>query len=205
MTRAIHLGNLSLLEAATLSAGNWRDFDSFLWFRESDLVDADDWMIHYTHHRDSGLLDQSNADQIRKALEPFTEGDDPDVVPESHNHWAVGHIDGFSLRVHRNGEITEAFRTFHGLMERIADYPVLDEQDLSEWEYEATVENIVDAAWRLRDDYELPENWQYEVYGWLSDHDCHEVESGDDQGGYPSKESLRRAMNVLFERIEADE
>ena len=30
------------------------------------------------------LLDQCNADAIAKAMEPFTEGDDPDVVMESH-------------------------------------------------------------------------------------------------------------------------
>ncbi|WP_146431525.1 hypothetical protein [Blastopirellula retiformator] len=51
-------------------------------------------------------------------------------------------------------------------------------------QYEATVENIVDAAWRLRDDYDLPENWQYEVYGWLSDHECSEIECCGDQVGY---------------------
>lgn len=203
MATATHLGDMTIEEAATESAGNWRDFDSFVWWREREIEDSDQWMMHYTHHRDSGLLDQSNAEQIRKALETFTEGDDPDVVEESHNHWAVGHIDGFSMRVFRNGQITEAFRTFHGLMERIANYPILDEDDFSTREYEATVENIVDAAWRLRDDYALPENWQYEVYGWLSDHECREIESSSDQGGYPSEESLRRAFTGLgFERME---
>jgi len=127
------------------------------------------------------------------------------VVEESHNHWAVGHIDGFSLRVFRGGEITEAFRTFHKLMESLAAYPILDEEDLSRREYEATINNIVDTPWRLRDDYELPEDWQYDVHGWLSDHKCHELESTGDQGGYPLEDSLRRAMDVLFERIAEDE
>lgn len=202
MATATHLGDLTIEEAANESAGNWRSFDCFVWWREQELDAADDWMIHYSHHRDSGLLDQSNAEKIKEALAPFTDGDDPDVVEESHSHWAVGHIDGFSLRVFRNGEITEAFRTFHELMESLAAYPILDEEDFSSREYEATVENIVDAAWRLRDDYDLPENWQHEVFGWLSDHECHEIESTSDQGGYPSEDSLRRAMNALFERVE---
>jgi hypothetical protein len=38
---------------------------------------------------------------------------------ESHLHWAVRHFDGFSIRVNRDGEITEAFRVYHGLMERL--------------------------------------------------------------------------------------
>lgn len=205
MTTATHHGEMTIEEAAMEAAGNWQTFDCFSWWRERDLDHPDDWMIHYTHHRDSGLLDQSNAEQIRKKLEPFTEEDDPDVVEESHNHWAVGHIDGFSLRVFRGGEITEAFRTFHKLMESLAAYPILDEEDLSRREYEATINNIVDTAWRLRDDYELPEDWQYDVHGWLSDHECHELESTSDQGGYPSEDSLRRAMDVLFERIADDE
>ncbi|WP_013627499.1 hypothetical protein [Rubinisphaera brasiliensis] len=202
MATATHLGDMTIEEAATESAGNWRTFECFVWWRESELERSDHWMIHYTHHRDSGLLDQSNAEQISEALAPFTVGDDPDVVEESHNHWAVGHIDGFSIRVFRDGEITEVFRTFHGLMESLAAYPILDEEDFSNREYEATVENIVDAAWRLRDEYELPENWQYEVYGWLSDHECSEIECTGDQGGYPSEDSLRRAMNALFEQDE---
>ncbi|MEZ5943954.1 MAG: hypothetical protein R3C18_21365 [Planctomycetaceae bacterium] len=202
MATATHLGDMTVEEAANESAGNWRTFECFVWWRESELDSPENWMIHYTHHRDSGLLDQSNAEQIREALNQFTEGDDPDVVEESHSHWAVGQIDGFSMRVFKDAEITEAFRTFHGLMESLAAYPILDEADFSNREYEATVENIADAAWRMRDDYDLPENWQYEVYGWLSDHECSEIECCGDQGGYPSEDSLRRAMDALFERIE---
>ncbi|QDU94068.1 hypothetical protein [Lignipirellula cremea] len=199
------LGNLELAEAAKEAAGNWRRFDCFVWWQESELESPDDWMIHYTHHRDSGLLDQSNAEQIQQALEPFTEGDDPDVVEESHSHFLVGHIDGFSLRVFKSGQITEAFRTFHGLMESLADYPILDEDEYSNREYEATIENIVDAAWRIRDDFDLPHDWEYEVYSWLSNHECGEVESRDDQGGYPSEEALERAFAALGFNWTADE
>ncbi len=73
------------------------------------------WSIVYTHNRDSGLLDQSNAEVIARALTHFTTGDNADVVFESHAHWAVGHVDGFSIRVYRDGEITDAFRTYHAL------------------------------------------------------------------------------------------
>lgn len=151
-------------ESAEQSAGNWREWECFVWWREDELESPNDWMIHYTHNRDSRLLDLSNAEQIRQALEKYTEGDDPDVVEESHTHWAVGHVDGFSLRVFKDGEITEAFRTLHDLMERLEEYPILDESDYSERETEATAENIIDAAWNLKDEYELPEDWHWEVY-----------------------------------------
>lgn len=189
-------------ESAEQSAGNWREWECFVWWREDELESPNDWMIHYTHNRDSRLLDLSNAEQIRQALEKYTEGDDPDVVEESHTHWAVGHVDGFSLRVFKDGEITEAFRTLHDLMERLEEYPILDESDYSERETEATAENIIDAAWNLKDEYELPEDWHWEVYSWLSENNCGEIENTDDQGGYPSEDALREAMNELFEPID---
>ncbi|WP_013627318.1 hypothetical protein [Rubinisphaera brasiliensis] len=203
MATATRLGDMTVEEAAQEAAGNWRTFECFVWWREDELDSPDEWMIHYTHHRDSGLLDQSNAKQIRQALEPFTEGDDPDVVMESHSHWAVGHIDGFSLRVFKGGEITEAFRTFHNLMEAMAAYPILDESHYSELEHEATYENIDHAAWKIKQDYKLPEDWQWQVFDWLSENRDSALENVDDQGGWPDDDDLQAAFDALgFERIE---
>lgn len=198
---AYQLGELELDEAAKQAAGNWQSFQCFVWYRD-EIEDAENWAIIYTHHRDSGLLDQSNAAVIEKAMESFTDGDDPDVVMEIHHHWAVGHVDGFSIRVFKDGQVTEAFRRYHELAEAMDGYPILDESDYSRRESESTIENIVDAAWRVKDDYELPEDWQYDVYYWLSENDCSEVENTDDQGGYPSEESLRAAFDALgFEQV----
>jgi hypothetical protein len=191
------LGELDLAEAAKKAAGNWQSFQCFVWFRDRELNDAEQWAVIYTNNRDSGLLDQSNAAVIEKALKPYTEGDDPDVVFESHSHWAVGHIDGFSIRVFRNGEITEAFKAYHDLAQQLADYPILDESDYSEREFEATLENIGDSAWRLRPEFNLPEDWESQVYGWLSENLCGELESNDDQGGYPSESALLEAFDAL--------
>ena len=192
------LGTLDIEKAAKKAAGNWQDFNSFVWFRNRELHDADQWSVIYTHHRDSGLLDQSNAHVIEKALEPFTEGDDPDVVFESHSHWAVGHIDGLSLRVFdQHGEITPAFRAYHELATALDDYPILDESDYSNREFEATLDNIKDAAWRLKNNFVLPEGWESEVYSWLSEHRSGEIENRDDLGGYPSEAGLRAAFEAL--------
>ena len=103
------IGHLTIEDAAQKAAGNWQDFTCFVWWREKEIPDSENWAIIYTHNRDSGLIDQSNAEVIGKALKPFTEGSDPDVVFESHSHWLVGHVDGFSIRVFRDGQITEAF------------------------------------------------------------------------------------------------
>jgi len=149
------------------------------------------------------LLDQSNADVFAKALKPFAAGNDPDVVFESHSHWAVGHVDGFSIRVYRDGEITDAFCTYHNLSERLAEYSILHENDYSEREHDETLDNLADAVWRLKSLYELHDGWESEVYSWLSDKRPGSVENRDDRGGYPSEGDLREAFKALgYERVE---
>jgi len=191
------IAQLDLEPAAKEAAGNWRTFESFCWHRASELDSPDDWFVTYSHHRDSGLIDQSNAAAIEAALKPFMKGENPDVVAEHHHHWAVGWIDGFSIRVFKRGRITKAFRAYHGLAERLADYPVLDEEDYSRREYKATVENIGEAAWRLKQEYELPRGWESTAYDWLADNDCSAIESSDDRGGWPEEEQLRAAFDAL--------
>ena len=67
------LGTLDIDEAAKKAAANWQKFDSFIWFRDRDLDDADKWAIIYTHNRDSGLLDQSNASVIEQRTTKLNE------------------------------------------------------------------------------------------------------------------------------------
>ena len=187
----------SIDDVAKDCAGNWQSFESFGWHDQPD--DCDNWYIGYTHNRDSGLLDQSNAAQIAAALEPFTEADDndPDVIDEHHGHWACGWIDGWAIRVFRDGKITAAFRTWVELQDRLSEYPILDEEDYSRREYDATFENLTDAAWRLKNEYDLPDDWESDVFSWFWDNDQGAVENTDDQGGYPSEEQLRAAFESL--------
>ncbi len=191
------IGEMTLEDAAHEAAGTWRSWTCFVWDRERDIDDPESWAIIYTHNRDSGLLDQSNAEVIAKAMNPFAAADDPQVVFESHSHWAVGHVDGFSVRVFRDGEITDAFRIYYDLSEQLAGYSILDESDYSEREHEATLDNLTDAAWQLKSLYELPDDWESEVYSWLSDKRPGSVENRDDRGGCPSEGELREAFDAL--------
>jgi hypothetical protein len=198
---ATTLGTLE--EAAKEAAGNWQEFDCFSWDKANDLEDSDQFCIVYTRHRDSELLEISNAEAIAERMEPFLDREPCDVMGEHHNHWACGWVDGYSIRVFRDGQVTEAFRTWHDLQTRMADYPVLNEEDYSAKEYEATLANITDAAWRLKRQYDLPDGWGSDVYSWLQDHDSSEIENQDDRGGYPSEESIRRAFIALgYERTD---
>jgi hypothetical protein len=132
------------LKTAREAAGNWKSFDSFDWFAEPE-DEPESWAIVYTHNRDSGIADRCNAEVIAEALAGF----DEDVKPESHGHFLCGWIDGFAIRVYRNGEITEAFKRYHELTARLDDCACLDEMRLSEMEAEESAEGWND--WARRD------------------------------------------------------
>jgi hypothetical protein len=191
------IGEMTLEEAASQAAGNWKRCSCFCWDRLREIDDPADWAIVYTHHRDSGLLDQSNAAAMADALSSFSESENPDVVSESHSHWAVGHVDGFSIRVYRDDAITDAFHVYHGLMEQLDGYAVLDQADYSSREYEAALENIADAAWRFKSNYNLHDGWEAEVYEWLSVCRPGAVENKDNRGAYPSEHDVLGAFNGL--------
>ena len=183
--------------AAAELAGNWRKFECFVWFRGHDLPDAGNWLVWYTGRQQSGLLDESNRKVTNDRLAKFAVGDDPDLVFEEHSHWVVGHLDGFSARVlGPDGAVTDAFREFCRLNERLDDYPILDEQDYSDREYDATLANYRNEMWGQRD--ELPEVWADEVYDWFEEHGHQEhVESRDDRGGWAPREAITAALTDL--------
>lgn len=183
----------SVEQLAALAAGNWANFRDFAWHRQYEIDSPGNWAIVYVSNRDSGLIDESNAAAIHAELSEFMEGDDPDVVPERHNHWACGYVDGYSIRVYHGGEITLAFRRWCEIQERLSDYPLLDESDYCDREYEATIKNIENEGpgCCLID---LPEDWPDQVRRWLWDNNQSAIENRDDQGGYASREEIRESL-----------
>ena len=191
----LKISEMTLHDAGRAAAGNWQSFDSFVWCRESSLRHPERWTIVYIDGRDSDLLAKSNAQAIRAIMEPFTCGRRPDVFPEHHQHWLSGYVEGFAIRVYkRDGSITNAFRTYFDLMQQLADYPCLDEEDYSRAETDATIENIHENACLVLDSFRVPDGWEHAVYRWLWDHDQRELDSVDDRGGSPSQDAIRSAM-----------
>ena len=116
--------------------GNWRSWSNFGWHYQPE--DSNQWFILYTHNRDSDVLELSNADVIEEELSKF---DHDTCRVEDHNHWAVGWIKGFSIRVYDSeGNITPAFKAVYDIANQLSDYPVLDESDFSERETEVANE-----------------------------------------------------------------
>ena len=183
---------LTLEEVAKQAAGNHRKFQDFGWYNRP--IDDENWTIVYTKNRDSRLLEESNADAIKKELEAEDFGED--VVPECHNHFAVGWVEGYAIRVYdEKGNVTKAFEKYVALMDAMADYPVLDEEDYSRREHEATLKNIDEFRHLVKS--RSPDDWPSQVFSWLWEHDQRELENRDDQGGYPSEESVLEALEAL--------
>ena len=56
---------MTLEDAAKEAAGNWQHFESFVWFRDSEIDDPDNWAIIYTHNRDSGCSTRATPSHRR--------------------------------------------------------------------------------------------------------------------------------------------
>jgi hypothetical protein len=159
--------------AAAALVGNWRKFESFSWYERPEHAEM--CCLVYTHNRDSEALDVSNAEAIKAELMPWiTGGDDAEVCVERHNHWAVGWVEGFAIRVYRPGldgaaVVTEAFKRYCEVRERLENYPVLDEEDFCRREWEEAIGLIEDIGRRkLREG--APEDWASDVLGELNEY-----------------------------------
>jgi len=179
-------------EEAVKGAAGLKDFS---YTGEVDLGRT--WAMTFSVNRDSGLLEQSNYKTIKGDLE---ERFPKDVSDERFNHWAVGWVDHLLVRMlDKKGKVTKAGIAALEWQERLEGYPVADEEDYSRRELEATFENI-------KFEGGLDDETAQKVYDWLSEHESRELESSDDQGAYPSGESIERAMKGLgLMELEEDE
>lgn len=183
-------------DMASKASANHEKFQSFGWHDCPD--DAQEWCVVYTSSRDSGLVDESNAATIAKEMEPFLS--DPEMIrTEHHSHWACGYVDGYAIRVFTDAshtEVTPAFKKWCELSIAMENYPVLDSNDYSQREYDATIKNIEYTAKRWLKDG-VPEDWAKTVFGHMWDSNSETLETVDDRGGCPSEDDVREALREL--------
>jgi len=132
-----------------------------LWEHPADYMGEDypDYYVGPGQSRDSDALERSN---FKSALEMLG-GEKDGVIVARFNHWAVGWVE--SILVHKDAK--EKVAILQDIENKMADYPVLDEDDYSETETEEYREDY--DSWARQDalamikkhlnlpDYELSE------------------------------------------------
>ena len=174
------------------AAGNWRKFQSFGWHNQPE--DADRYAIFNLSNRDSRLREQSNHAAIAKQMKPYI--DRGTAWEEEHSHFGYGYVNALVIKVlDSKGKPTKAFQAYCDIQASLENYPVLDDEDYSRREYEATLDNIRNEGQRILD--HQPNGWEKEIYRWLSKNNPAAIENRDDQGGYPNHEEIMIAATAL--------
>jgi hypothetical protein len=142
----------------------------------------------------STLLDDSNWEGLQSAMaEADPTGETYQIC--SFGHWATP----FKFMIVTAGSAAhiEAER----ITDALSDYPVLDDEDFSRREYEATIANIASELGRTtveRNGVEVDsEELAGELFSWFWDNNQGAVEARDGNGGYPSSEEIEDGLRGL--------
>jgi len=150
--------------------------------------DLSDYFIVVSKHRDSGLLQESNFETIKRDF-----ADKEGIEIASFSHWAVGWVE--SMIVSEDAPEDVLMELDEVICQLQDHYPVYDEADWSQREYDETLENI-------KFEGKLDDDTARQVYGWLGNYDETEIEGRDDRGGYPSQEAIQRALEAIGMEVE---
>jgi hypothetical protein len=160
-TATIDIDDATLIKAATEALTHPDDYGYY-----GDLDMFGSWGFTISQHRGSDVLGRSNYQCVLRDLRAFVEscGCDPDdyVDEVRSSHWAVGWTEQIAVRVliDPDGEIersniTGAFRWVADVASYLAEqYPIYDESDYSDLEYEEALDLVEQSLADIRNDAE---------------------------------------------------
>jgi hypothetical protein len=147
--------------------GHWGNKDMFItWgFAGIDLC------------RGASLTDESNFKAFQNIVDNETMSDD--FMVEGYNHWAVGHIDRFTVRVLNDEEkgvrydnISDSFKLTLGIHEMLSEYPLIDEELYIEMDHFKKIDFLTEYAYVIPDMIDKSESgWEEKIILSLSDLD----------------------------------
>ena len=169
--------------------GNWLKFGDFAWHDQPE--DAEHWGHYTIEVRGSGLIDLSNRAVIEETIKPYL---GVDAESERHRHFAHGWVDVLTVRVRDpiTGRYTKAFKELWHIVDRLQDYPILDETHHGEMEYDATLVWIEENMPETKDS--LPKDWKEQMFSELWDAG---VMDSSDQGYWTDPKNLTEAAFAL--------
>ena len=134
------------------------------WSRSENYIGEsyNDYYVLLSHHRDSGLVEESNFQSALKALNG--ESDTVKVIRSS--HWAVGWIE--FILIHESDK--ESIDKGNEIEKVLDNYPILDEDSFSEMLTEKEIamydqikydaDHGLYAYWDLPKDYTVEDIWE---------------------------------------------
>jgi len=120
------------------------------------------------------------------------------------------HVQGgeYAVRVFDNaGKLTPAGSILKDSAASLSGYPVLNDDEISQTEYDATIENIESEGYSVVSD-EAPEDWAKQVFTWLWKHNQEAFGEHDNETGgqWVEESSIQEAAKELgFALVEEDE
>ena len=196
------IGKKKLSQMAEEWRGNHTKWKSFAWILDRP-DDYENWCIVETHHRDSDAKAVSNGRYFHKHMNPLVD-DTEDVIEWGAGHFAVGHTDGWAVRVlDKEGKPTRAFKVLAGLLCEREERDILDPKDYRERMAQGARDNIKFAAEHcLPKGMELveslPDNWVERVEERLDELDEYWRDDLDSDGTpFPKGDELLTALKEL--------
>ena len=114
-------------------------------FLPDDVPNPELWGVYdFPYSLDTTCLSESNKVCMLNGLSRWSGGPRPSVI-------LTGHGDGIAVRVYRQDGVTktDAFKAFEEMMDRLEEYPALDEMDWSQREYDLYERIIYEEMQRL--------------------------------------------------------
>lgn len=152
------------------------------WERADNYIGKDysEYYVLYAHHRDSNILDESNYQALRKIFIELS-----GVIEVTSHHWGVGWVE--FIGIHQDEKDT--IELGNDYLDRIDDYPVLDDEDLSNREFELA-ENMAEDIFN-----EIEERRYFENGRWVEEN----LPEWISKDGFTTKMTYEEVLNHILD------
>jgi hypothetical protein len=165
-------------EAMRVDLTTWPSYkDGFAYYGDLDRAI---WGFAYSHNRDSDLLQESNWTAINKEL---TRRNSRSIEIMYCRHDLCGWVEYLMINTNHKKAMYRLFC----LLKQLEDYPVLDEEDWGNREYEQAME--------------VYDNWAKSKVGWLCENNCIIALLNDDCEYDPTPEQEEMVKSIVCDCV----
>lgn len=148
------------------------------------VENPDEWVMLEGYKDMMSHRDESNMEVVLEDLK------------KSYAEFLIEHRGEYAVRVYENGEPTNAYNYLYDIIAALSDYPVLDDEDVSRREFEATIDSIESNGSGVIADV-VPSDWSKQVFDWLWDNNQEALEPDTDGSVWVPEEAIKEAVEAL--------